>query len=118
MLAKSMQLLVMCLLFLAGLIFIAADAWASNRTAVYRIVNATESMEVGRILNDMQDSIIRAGVAAFWVSSWLATGFMVRLVVVRSRFSRLFKIGSLRYIVLTSFLPAASSAGWFSHYQP
>ncbi|KAJ3541661.1 hypothetical protein NMY22_g3799 [Coprinellus aureogranulatus] len=76
MLAKRLQLLVMCLLFICGLVFTVADSWASNRTAVRKALNPTESAE-GWILRESTSSVVRTGVAAFWISTWLGTGFMI-----------------------------------------
>lgn len=66
----------MCLLFVTGLVFITTDSWESNRAAAERVSTAAENAE-GRRLGGKESSAVRAGVAAFWVSSWLSTGFLV-----------------------------------------
>lgn len=73
---KKSQLLVICFLFASGLAFVSVDCWASNRAAMRRLLSPQGDVDAWMLV-EKESRAIRAGVAAFMLSGWFGTGFMV-----------------------------------------
>ncbi|TEB20721.1 hypothetical protein FA13DRAFT_1819997, partial [Coprinellus micaceus] len=75
-LQKRLQLLTVCFLFALGSMVMAVDIWTSSRAAVGRAMGAGD-LDGDRTREGMQSSMARMGEVAFWLSSWVGTGFMI-----------------------------------------